>query len=260
MAADDIAQRIVRDIRTAAPFDSHSSQPPRSLGAAYALQDQVAAILERDAAFGSVAGWKIAANSAALMDRFGPDAPASGRVFAAQRYDGPAVLCAGDYRQFALEPEIAAIIGATLSPRNAPFDAARIQEAIDRFVPAMELLDMRDVEMSKVHLPDAVAQNITNAGAVLGGPGVAPASLDPAAVRTVLTIDGAIRHDTIGAAPQDPLAAVTWLANHLARRDMTLEAGQIVLCGSHTPICHHDGPGEIVLEMSGLGSAGLRLT
>ncbi|MFD1510183.1 2-keto-4-pentenoate hydratase [Lacimonas salitolerans] len=233
---------------------------PRTLDAAYALQDQVAGHLSQDAAFGAVAGWKIAANSKALLERFGIGEPASGRVFAALRRDSPAELRAADYRQFALEPEIAAVMKTTLPAQDAPFVAATVQGAIDRFVPAFELLDMRDCDMSQIHLPDIVAQNISNVGAVLGGPGIAPDQLDISKVRTTLTIDGEIRHDVTGAAPQNPLEAVTWLANHLAARGLTLEAGQIVLCGTHSPIWYHDGTGEIVMEMSGLGRAVLRLT
>lgn len=254
------AERIVSDIHGACTFDAHPMQTPRTQGAAYALQDQVAEILSQDSAFGPVAGWKIAANSKALLERFGIGEPASGRVFGALRRDSPAELRASNYRQFALEPEIAAVMKTTLPAQDAPFDATTVQGAIDRFVPAFELLDMRDCDMAQIHLPDIIAQNISNVGAVIGGPGLAPDRLDISTLRTTLTIDGEMRHDVTGAAPQDPLEAVTWLANHLAARGLTLEAGQIVLCGTHSPIWYHDGTGQIVLEMSGLGRAVLRIT
>ena len=253
------AERIVADILGRNAFEAYATPAPRTPGAAYDLQDQVADLLSHDSAFGPVAGWKIAANSKALLERFGLGEPASGRVFAAMRRDSPADLRAADYRQFALEPEIAAVMKTTLPAQDAPFDAATVQGAIDRFVPAFELLDMRECDMAQIHLPDIIAQNISNVGAVIGGPGIAPQDLDISSLRTTLTIDGEIRHDVTGAAPQDPLEAVTWLANHLAARGLTLEAGQIVLCGTHSPIWYHDGPGEIVMEMSGLGRAVVRI-
>lgn len=255
----DTRDLILQDIRTAAAFDTRSTTPPRSMAQAYALQDAVADDLTSDPRYGPVAGWKIAANSPALLERFGIGEPASGRVFVAQRRDSPATLDAGAYRQFALEPEIAAVIGTTLPAQDAPFDAATVQAAIARFVPAMELLDMRGADMGAIHLPDAIAQNISNVGAVIGGPGVAPDALDVSTIRTTLTIDGELRHDVTGAAPQHPLDAVTWLANHLAARGLTLEAGQIVLCGTHSPIWYHEGTGRIDLAMSGLGEAVLTL-
>ncbi len=259
MSDNETRDRIVKDILGAAPFTAYETDPPRDPSAAYVLQDAIAEELAQDPAYGTVAGWKIAANSPALLERFGMGEPASGRVFGAQRRASPAILKAVGYRQFALEPEIAAVMGTTLAPKDSPFNTQTVLEAIDRFVPAMELLDMRDADMPNVHLPDVIAQNISNVGAVVGGPGIAPEDLDPAAIRTTLAIDGDVRHDVTGAAPQHPLEAVTWLANHLASRDLTLEAGQIVLCGTHSPIWYHDGTGEIVLEMSGLGKASLTL-
>lgn len=259
MTRSDTRDLIVQDIIGAAPFAAHETDPPRGVDAAYRLQDAVAETLAATPAFGPVAGWKIAANSPALLARFGLGEPASGRVFAAQRRDSPARLSASDYRQFALEPEIAAVMGRTLTPQDAPYDSHTVLAAIDQFVPAMELLDMRGTDMPNIHLPDVIAQNISNVGAVIGGPGIAPGDLDPDTVRTTLAIDGEIRHDVTGAAPQHPLDAVTWLANHLSGRGLALEAGQIVLCGTHSPIWYHEGSGEIVLEMSGLGSASVRL-
>jgi 2-keto-4-pentenoate hydratase len=254
---EDIADRIVKDIRASAPFAPYGTTPPRSAQDAYAIQDRVARALAAE--LGPVAGWKIAANTPALMGRFKLDEPATGRVFASLRRDSPAELRAADYRQFALEPEIAAIMGETLQGDGAPFTRDRVLAGIARFIPAMELLDMRETDMPNTHIPDAIAQNISNVGAVLGGPGCAPDGLDPGSIRTVLRIDGDVRHDVTGAAPQDPLDAVTWLANHLAARGLTLEAGQVVLCGTHSPIWYHEGSGEITVEMSGLGSVTLRL-
>ncbi|MCC6000676.1 MAG: fumarylacetoacetate hydrolase family protein [Pararhodobacter sp.] len=253
-----IAGLIVADIQGANPFAPYATTPPRGLTDAYMLQDRVLALLGGDAP-GAIGGWKIAANSAALMGRFGLDEPLSGRVLASQRQDNPARLRADAYRQFAFEPEIAAVMGRSLAPASAPFTRDQVAAAIDRFVPAMELLDMREADMAGMHIPDAVAQNISNVGAVLGGPGMAPGALDPGAVRTQLIIDGETRHDVTGAAPQHPLDAVTWLANHLVARGLMLEAGQLVLCGTHSPIWYHDGPGEIEVRMAGLGAVSLRL-
>lgn len=258
MTEISIRDHILDDIRSAAPFSAHATTPPRDLQGAYRVQDAVTACLTADPAFGSVAGWKIAANSAALMARFGVEEPVSGRIYSGQRHDSPAILKASAFRQFAVEPEIAAVMGMTLAPQDAPYDPETVKQAIDRFVPSMELLDMRDADMPGVHLPDAVAQNISNVGAVVGGPGVPPDQIDPAAIRMTLSLDGEIVHDVTGGAPQHPLAAVTWLANHLSARGLPLETGQIVLCGTHTPIWYHEGAGQIVVNMSGLGDAALK--
>lgn len=252
-------QKIVKDVSTGAPFEAYATQPPRNVAQAYAIQDGVVAAMIGSGQRGAIAGWKIAANSPQLLERFKLDEPASGRVFADQRHDGPATLNAADYTEFAFEPEIAAIMKSTLGPTAAPFSPEDVMAAIDQFVPAMELLDMRRTDMLSTHIPDAIAQNISNVGAVLGGPGIAPEDLDTAQIRTTLTIDGQIKHDVTGVAPQSPLEAVAWLATHLAARGLTLEAGQIVLCGTHSPIWYHQGTGEIEVEMSGLGKVSVTL-
>jgi len=254
------ARQIMQDVLSGAPFQPYSTEPPRSLAQAYAIQDDLIACLIESGHRGPVAGWKIAANSPQLLARLKLAEPANGRVFADQRHDTPATLRAADYTRFAFEPEIAALMKTTLDPADAPFAAADVMAAIDRFVPALELLDMRHTDMANTHIPDAIAQNISNVGAVLGGPGVAPDALDTAQIRTMLSINGRIEHDVTGAAPQPPLEAVAWLANQLASRGLALEAGQVVLCGTHSPIWYHEGAGEIEVAMSGLGKVSATLT
>lgn len=254
-----IADRIVADTLGNATFDAYATTPPRTLAQAYALQDAVAVGLSASPRHGAIAGWKIAANSQALMDRFGLTEPASGRMFAQQCHTAPAQLALGDYAQFAFEAEIAAVMKTTLAPGDGPFDADTVTAAIDRFVPAFELLDMRGIDMPNAQIADVIAQNISNVGCVIGGPGCAPADLDTLSMRTTIDIDGTRKHDVTGAAPQPPIETVTWLANHLAARGLTLEAGQIVLCGTHCPIWHCDAPGTITVEMTQLGQVAITL-
>ncbi|WP_069300498.1 2-keto-4-pentenoate hydratase [Neptunicoccus sediminis] len=256
---EKLAQNILRDVQSGVPFKPYSETPPRSVESAYEIQDLLTGHYENPEVFGPVAGWKIAANSQALMERFKLKEPATGRVFSKQRKDSGVALTAADYSQFAFEPEIVAVMKDTLAVDKAPFTSDQVAAAIARFVPGIELLDMRQTDMPNTHIPDAIAQNISNAGAVTGGPGVPPGALDTAAIRTVLRINGEVQHDVTGAAPQDPLSAVTWLANHLAARGYALEAGQIVMCGTHSPIWYHEGTGEIEVSMSGLGSVTLTL-
>lgn len=251
---EKVAQNILKDVQSGAPFKPYSETPPRTVESAYEIQDVLTGHFQDPDVFGPVAGWKIAANSQALMERFKLKEPATGRVFSNQRKESGVTLKAAKYTQFAFEPEIVAVMKDTLAAENAPFTTDQVAAAIERFVPGLELLDMRQTDMPNTHIPDAIAQNISNAGAVTGGPGVTPEALDIAAIRTVLRINGEVQHDVTGAAPQDPLGAVTWLANHLAARGFALEAGQIVMCGTHSPIWYHDGAGEIEVSMSGLGS------
>lgn len=252
-------EAIARDIVDAAEFTSHSGAG--DLAAAYAVQDAVAAKLVADGSRKPVAGYKMAANSKGAMQLFSLSEPAAGRVFGDQVHTSPAELAAGSFSQFAYEPEITAIMGASLPASGAPYSRQDVAAAIARFVPGFEILELRGSDMPKIGIVEAVAQNITNAGIVIGeGPGIAPGDLVPAEVRTVVTIDGKPELDVTGAAPQDPLEAVTWLANHLISRGLSLEAGQCVLCGTHAPIRPVAGAARIEASMSGLGEVKLTLT
>lgn len=251
-------EAIARDIVDAAEFTPHSGAG--DLAAAYAVQDAVADKLIADGSRKPVAGYKMAANSKGAMQHFALTEPAAGRVFGDQVYTSPAELAAASFRQFAYEPEITAIMGASLPASGAPYSRQDVAAAIARFVPSFEILELRGAEMPKIGIVEAVAQNITNAGIVIGGPGIAPSDLVPAEVRTVVTIDGKPELDVTGAAPQDPLEAVTWLANHLISRGLSLEAGQCVLCGTHAPIRPVAGAARIEASMSGLGDVKLTLT
>lgn len=250
-------EAIARDIVEAAEFEPHSGAG--NLAEAYAVQDKVAEKLVADGSRKAVAGYKLAANSKGAMQHFSLTEPASGPVFGDQVLASPGELQAGSFRQFAYEPEITAVMGADLPASGAPYSKEDVAAAIARFVPGFEILELRGAEMPKIGIIEAVAQNISNAGIVIGGPGIAPSELVPAEVRTVVTIDGQPELDVTGAAPQDPLEAVTWLANHLVSRGLSLEAGQCVLCGTHAPIRPVAGPARIKASMSGLGEVSLTL-
>lgn len=251
---------IMEDSLAGAEFRSFSTKPPRTLDQAYALQDALSASLIRHHHRKEVCGWKIAANSATLLERFKLEEPLSGRIFDDQKLETGAQLSLTNYRQFAFEPEIAAIMGSDLPALSGPLDDDIVTKAINRLVPAVELIDMRDIQMEGIHLPDVVAQNISNVGAIIGGPGVAPEALDVSAVRTQVSVNGTQELDVTGAAPQTPLEAVKWLAEHLSSRGLALSAGQVVLCGTHSPIWYLEQASEVEITMSGLGQVGFNLS
>jgi len=72
-----------------------------------------------------------------------------------------------------------------------------------------------------------------------------------------LTHNGSVVFEDIGKAPQDPFEAIAFLANHYTRRGYTLEAGQLILCGSHIPLYAVNEAGEFSVSMSALGDVAL---
>lgn len=229
----DLVSQIVGDIAAHAAFRSFDDTIGESPADAYAVQDKVSAELVARGIRQDICGYKIALNSPHLMAHFGVAEPVSGPLFADQNHPSPADLNPGDYHTLVIEPEIAAIIGSRIDSPTGGRDG--VVPVIARFVPAFELIDTRGAHIPDVKLLSAIAQNITNEGMVTGGPGVAPADLDVDALSVTVSFDDETMGPFTGAAPQHPLDAVAWLADHLVARGKALEPGMVVLCGTHMP-------------------------
>jgi 2-keto-4-pentenoate hydratase len=232
-AAADLVSHIVGDIAAHAAFRPFDGAFGESLADAYAMQDRVAEELVARGIRQSICGYKIALNSPHLMAHFGVSEPVSGPLFSDQNHPSPAVLNVADYRTLVIEPEIAAVIGRRIDAPVGGRDG--VAPAIARFIPAFELIDTRDAHIPDIKLMSAIAQNITNEGLVTGGPGVPPGELDVDSLTVTVSFDDETIATMTGAAPQHPLDAVAWLADHLTARGKALEPGMIVLCGTHMP-------------------------
>ncbi len=72
-----------------------------------------------------------------------------------------------------------------------------------------------------------------------------------------LQVDGQRVAAAIGAAPEHPLDAVAWMANHLARRNRRLEPGMLLLCGTHLPALSIAPGQHVALYMGPVGQVDL---
>jgi len=246
--------QITDDIASHAPFDPYADQITGTLDAAYDIQDQVAAMLQARGIRAAPCGYKLAMNAQHLMAHFGLDGPCFGRLFSDQKWQSPAKLLACNYRSLLIEAEIMAVMAQDLSPRAGGHDRASAEAAVARYLPAIELVDSRDLEIPKARLYSVVAQNITTEGVVVGGPGLAPDELDVANLPVSLTFDGQVVAETKGTPPQHPGDALAALANHLGARGGMLKAGDVVICGTHVPPPSIGAAGHVVADMGPLGT------
>jgi len=257
---DTLAEQIATDLTTRAAHQPHARGVGKDLEAAYSIQDRVIERLAEKGDWGAVTGFKVAMNSRALLDRYGLSEPVSARIFSAWRHAGSSIdLRARQFRQFAFEPEIAALIGSNIEARSGGHDRESVMPAIERLVPALELLDQRGIVMGEASAADAIAQNISNAGIAIGGPGVRPAEFDALQVTTQVFFDDQEIASVTQGMPQHPLDVVAWMANHLAARGLQIKAGMVILCGTHTPIQHPPRGARVRVLMSGMGHAEVRL-
>jgi 2-keto-4-pentenoate hydratase len=158
-----------------------------------------------------------------------------------------------------VECEIVIVIDSTLSPDGAPFTEETIRAAVRGAMPCFEVPDSRFKDPPGVL--SLVADNAAARAVVVG----AEADLDSvgslAEVAVRLTVDGQLVAEGRGAAAMaDPIRAVTWLANHLAERRLTLEAGSVVLTGALNG-AHSLAPDALaVADFDNLGSVEVRFS
>lgn len=245
LAADIVAGRIF------APVGVADAQ------AGYAFQDLLAPALAGH--WGPVVGWKIAMNSPQLMAALGQSEPASARVFQAGLYQSGQDYGLENHRDLRIEPEIALRLATTPEADDGRFTPAGIRAATDRLLPAFEVIDMRGATRESAPVPEAIAQNVSNLGAVLGGAGVLAQDYDGAALDLVVRKNDAIIARAKAGAPQDPFEATAWLANQLAARGLVLEAGAFVLCGTHTDMLAAEAGDHFTAEMAPLGTVSITL-
>ena len=229
---------------------------PRDLDEAYRLQ----AVVARDV--GAVAGWKVAAVTAAQRASLGVDRPIGAPLLSQWLHDArecPAALRRADFVAPKLECEIAFELGFDLPSRPArPYTRAEVRAAVAALRLAVEIVDSR--------LPrglGALAElaDFFNNGALVAGPAlVGWDAIDFARLEIVLTRahDGAPEEVARGSANAildgDPFGTVVMLANAPPDAARGLRAGDIVTTGSCTGAPPLPGDGAYRAVFAWLGS------
>lgn len=201
-------------------IDLPADLAPQTAKDAYRIQNEIVDAL------GPVGAWKV------------QPLPASGEPFASPILsngiipDG-ALLHAADFRGLGIEVEVAVTINRTLPKQPKAYMPEDMRAAIGSVHIALELLATRFLDRKQVPLLTGVADLQSSGGVVLGPP-VPPDNLPEfGKQRMTLSMDGTTVAATEGNATTDNmLAALAWLANHAAARDLPLKAGDIVITGA----------------------------
>jgi 2-keto-4-pentenoate hydratase len=140
-------------------------------------------------------------------------------------------------------------------PTEAPFTAEWVAEAIEAYLPAIEIVDDRYSDWQTFGAPALVADDFFAAGCVLGKPVARSASPDLLHVIGRALINGVEVGQGTGAdVLGHPHNALAWLANHLAADGKGLRAGEIVLTGSLVKTVWLNAGDKVVMELAGLGT------
>jgi 2-keto-4-pentenoate hydratase len=226
---------------------------PRTEAEGYRIQDAVHELLAAD--FGALAGYKIGCTSPVMQRYLDIPHPCGGGVFARGVHESGASLSYRDFVRVGVECEIAVRLARDLAASQAPFTADAVAQAIEAYLPAIEIVDDRYARWETMGAPTLVADDFFAAGCVLGKPVARSAAPDLLEVVGRALINGVEAGQGTGAdVLGHPHNALAWLANHLAASGKDLRAGEIVLTGSLVKTLWLNAGDSVVMELAGLGT------
>lgn len=203
---------------------------PATRAEAYRIQSALETHSDRP-----VAGWKIAATSAAGQAHINVDGPLAGRIFAERLLsNGDTVPLDGNNMRVA-ELEFAFRLGRDLPPRDGGYGIFEVQQAVASLHPSVEIPASRYSDFCAVGAEALIADN-SCALSFLIGPAFAPSDWqgrDLTAWTVTAHMNG--REDVRGIGANvlgDPWQALLWLVNECSAHRLALTEGQVVSTGT----------------------------
>jgi 2-keto-4-pentenoate hydratase len=257
----EAAQFLLRAHELRLPFAPiPTPYAPQNVEEVYAVHEELLQPFQE--LHGPLAGYKIAFTTPVMREMAGFHEPVAGFIFARTVHKSPAILTIGQYVHLGIECEIAFRMGDDLPVAKAPYSAEDVAHAVSEVATAFELVDDRNADLSQLStvILSASADNVWNAGAVLGEPVTDWRGLDLAAAQGKLTINGQVMGQGVGAdVLGHPLDALTWLVNMLANRGKSIPAEAIVLTGSIVALKFLHLGDHAVFSVDGLGDVSLKV-
>jgi 2-keto-4-pentenoate hydratase len=231
---------------------------PRSRAEGYAIQDRWP-----EEAGDGVAGWKIAATSAAGQRHIAVSGPIAGPVFAQHVHGDGAVVSLTNVGMRVAECEIVFRMRDPFVPRGMRYTRPEVLAAVASVHPGIEIPDSRFARFERAGeaqlIADCACMNEMLVGSAAHADGQAIADLPRLRVQAHVS-DGRVL-DGVGAnALGDPVEALVWLVNELSAHGRTLEAGQFVttrVCTTPIPVAAGD---VVAVDYGWVGSLGVRLS
>lgn len=247
------AETIIAARRAAKGLAALGALAPADEAAGYAIQRLMA---EAQGAM-PPAGFKIGATGKQMQAYLGIASPIAGFVLAQDVFASPARVRFADFIRPGVECEVGVRLGRDLPP--GPCSRAEAEAAVAEVFPAIEIVEQRYEDMSALHTPTVVADQMFHRAGVVGAPADGWRALDLAAVRGRMTVGGVPHGEGLGSELLGhPMEALAWLAGSACAAAFSgLKAGQVVFLGSVTPPHWVQGPGLVEVEFTGLGRAEL---
>ena len=137
---------------------------------------------------------------------------------------------------------------------------ADVIRATDFVMPCFEIVDSRITDW-KIKIQDTIADNASCGVVVLGDRAIKPTAVDLSTCGIVVTLNGEIISTGAGAAALgSPVNCITWLANTLGARGVSLKAGEVILSGSLVPLQPVKPGDNMHMAIGGIGQCSVRFT
>jgi 2-keto-4-pentenoate hydratase len=223
---------------------------PTTLAEGYEIQDAMVAIANQP-----VYGWKIAATSAAGQKHIGVTEPLSGRLFKDFVLPDGAHRPAKNMHMRVAEAEFALKMAKSLPQRGRDYAVDEVCDAVAAMHLAIEVPDARFEVFDKIGAPAIAADDAFADWFVIGKEVPNWRDLDLPNHPVLGRKNGSVVAEGKGAnALGDPRLALTWLANHLAKRNTPLEAGHVITTGTCVKPVEIGAGDTVVADFGPLGT------
>ncbi len=208
--------------------------------------------------YGPVAGAKIATTTKVMQELMGIPHPCGGAIFARTIHASPSRINSADFVNLRIECEIALHLGQPLLSTLAPWNRESVMPSVIAAMPAYELIEDRNAVYRETDARSMIVDNCWNGGIVVGDdPDPDEPLPDLVGIRGRLEMNGKLVAE--GRA-EDPYATLAWLANLVAERGRSLDAGMTVITGSIVATMSIAPGDRAVFTVDGLGEAVLEVT
>jgi 2-keto-4-pentenoate hydratase len=253
MTLAEIRQVLVQAEKTRTPVGPVSDLYPGGLSLDDAHTICEANIKARTAAGEAQRGYKVGFTNIPVRNKMGLPDSTYGYLLDSMILSSGETLDMSELIAPKIECEICFQLKAPLAGKGLTIDQVLAATAGVRA--SFEICDAR-IKDWKCPYPDFFADNGFSARVILGGTGwVAPDQVDLLEEEVVLSREGVeLARDKGRAAMGHPANAVAWLAGELADRNRSLNAGDLVMTGTLTPILLIDAPATYTTRFATLGS------
>jgi 2-keto-4-pentenoate hydratase len=254
-ALQKAVEALVNTRRDHVPFDGFTEElRPGSEAEGYLIQD---ALLKRfaESGFGPRAGHKIGCTTKVMQEYLEISNPCAGGVYETTTRFMNGIFSLTDFVRVGVECEIAVRLADDLTSRGAVFVREDVVDAVEACMVAIEIVDDRYTDFTRLGAPTLIADDFFGAGCVLGPELTDFNPFDLDQVTASMLIDGVsvgsgVGSDVLG----HPLDALSWLANNATTRASGgLRAGEFVLLGSLVQTKWIENPCEVRVTNDPLG-------